>query len=154
MFKNLLTVSIFLLVLNTGCSDKDDVQPCDSSSATSLINDICLLFEHNQLSTSHRNQIENKVRMGITEINNLMPINDLLIRIVDNPQYVIPEIGIGGFNPDKNEVILAIDVNFNELVQTLEENLIPNWLMKFIMQRGGDQSDMGVPCFKLLYQKD
>lgn len=127
MCKNSLIALIILgiLILKSGCSTSDDDQLCDTLSIVSSTDNICLVIEHNGLSNAHIDIIENKVSSGISAINSLMPINDLRVRIVENPQLVIPGIGIGGYNPDEQEVILAIDANFNDLDATLEENLIP-----------------------------
>lgn len=126
-YKNAIITPIIsgLLIVLSGCSDTEATQPCDSSSTVSLTADICLAIEHNGLSNEHRDIIEAKVLSGITSINSLIPINDLRIRIVENQQLVIPEIGIGGYNPAAQELILAIDANFSDLDATLEENLIP-----------------------------
>lgn len=126
MFRNLL-IAFFLgtLIFESGCSKSEGNQVCDALSTTLSENNICLAIEHNNLTNEHKNLIEAKVSTGLVTINNLMPIDNLNIRIVDNPQLVIPEIGIGGYNPNAEEVILAIDANFNDLAGTLEENLIP-----------------------------
>ena len=126
MSQNSLIALIFLgiSILNSGCSKSDDDKPCDTLPIISSTNNICLTIEHTRLSNAHRDIIESKVSSGLSSINSLIPINDLRISIVDNPQLVIPEIGIGGYNPDEHEVILAIDVNFSNLDSTLEENLI------------------------------
>lgn len=126
MLKSTFTVLVFLGILSllSGCSNSDDAQLCDSSLAVTLPNNICLVLEHEQLAETHREIIENKIRSGINTITSLMPIDNLSIRIIENPQLVIAEIGIGGYNPDEQEVILAIDANFNDLDNTLEENLI------------------------------
>ena len=62
---------------------------------------------------------------GIADITHLMPINNLQIRVVNNPNYVIPEIGMGGFNPNPNEVILSINAGYPDLDNVLETYLIP-----------------------------
>ena len=126
MLKNTLMLLKLLgvTILISDCSKSDNMELCDSSALISMTKNICLSFEHDQLTDVYRNIIENKIVTGIVEINSLMPIDDLRIRIVDDLQLVIPEIGIGGYNPDAHEVILAIDVNFNNIDETLEENVL------------------------------
>lgn len=113
-----------LMILNQGCSKSDDFQSCDSSSMISSSDNICFAIEHGGLSISQQVLIESKVRSGIQSINRLMSINDLKIRIVDNQQLVIPEIGIGGYNPDAHEVIIAVNTGFEDFESTLETNFI------------------------------
>ena len=127
MFRKPLIAFLILgtLSFKFGCSKSEDNQICDSLSMLLSANNICLTFEHNGLTNKQKNKIEAKISTGITNIDNLMSIDNLSIRIVDNPQLVISEIGIGGYNPNTQEVILAIDANFNDLDRTLEENLIP-----------------------------
>lgn len=113
-----------LIMLNSGCSKSDDFQSCDSSSIVSSSDNICLAVEHGELSNSQQALIEAKVISGLKSISQLMSINDLRIRIVENQQLVIPEIGIGGFNPDAHEVIVAINTDYQDLESTLEKNFI------------------------------
>ena len=124
----LLTPFFFLLgmlILGSGCSDSDDPNSCDSSSIISSADNICLRIEHDRLSNDQKALIEEKITIGITTISSLMPINDLRIRIVGDQQLVIPEIGLGGYNPNAQEVLVAVDVNFNNIEESIEENLIP-----------------------------
>ena len=106
-----------------GCSKSDDQGPCGSSSTSVSADNICLLIEHPGLSAQDKTTIETEVTAGIAAITGLMPINNLLIRIVQDQNLVIPEIGVGGFNPDAEEVIIAIDANFSDLEGALEESL-------------------------------
>ena len=125
VIKNFRTLLMLLgcFILVAGCTD--DNESCDASAIQITGEGICLVFEHQGLSTSQRTTIENKVVSGMTTINNLMSIDNVLIRIVENSSFVIPEIGLGGYNPSEGEVILAIDINFNDLNTSLEEEFIP-----------------------------
>lgn len=120
-----MLVYLEVLIFFSGCSNSTEIQPCESASLISAEHNICLSFEHNQLTNMYQDLIENKVSEGIITISTLMPTSDLQIRIVDDPQLVIPEIGMGGFNPNEHEVMLSIDAGFNDLEVTLEENVIP-----------------------------
>ena len=126
MFRNLLITLLLFgsLILEIGCSSSENNPVCDITPAELSENNLCVSIEHNGLTNAHRNIIEAKVLSGLVAINNLMPIDNLNIRIVENPQLVIPEIGIGGFNPGPQEIILAIDANFMDLDSSLEDNLI------------------------------
>lgn len=127
MYRNGIIVLISLWVINvfSSCSNSDDFQPCDSSSLISKADNICLSFEHSQLSDLFRELIEKESTIGIGTISSLMPINDLQIRIVDDPLLVIPEIGMGGYNPNQHEVILSINADFPDLDNSLAQHFIP-----------------------------
>ncbi len=126
MVYNPLSVSILLglSVLFSGCSKSDEAQPCDALIGSAEDN-ICLSLEHDRLTEAQNKLIVNEVRQGIAAIKSLMPINDLRIRIVDDPQGVIPEIGMGGYNPNAQELILYVDADYNDLEEALQEHLIP-----------------------------
>ncbi len=82
-------------------------------------------MEHGKLNASQVELIEQMIKSGIDVILNLMPVDDIKIRIVDNPALVIPEIGMGGYNPNPNEVILSVNADFVDLENTLEQHFIP-----------------------------
>ena len=107
------------------CSDTDENLSCDSNDAITLSFNNCLLIEHNNLSSNDQALIESKIAEGITLINNLMDVDNIQIRVVRDLNLVIPEIGIGGFNPGENEIIIAINENFGNLNQSLNQELIP-----------------------------
>ena len=123
IFINLILLSLFIFY--GGCSKSDDNEICHSGNVISSTDNICLAIEHGGLSDAERALIESKVMSGLQSINRLMPINDLRIRIVENAQLVIPEIGIGGYNPNEQEVMIAIEVSYPDLNAALETNLIP-----------------------------
>ncbi len=124
--RNLYAVLLLIgmSVLNFGCTASENNEP-DNSTSIALANGNSLVFEHAGLTDAHKNTLEDKIAMGIVTINNLLAIDKVQIRIVDNATYIIPEIGIGGFNPSQNEVLIAIDTNFGNLNNSLEEELIP-----------------------------
>ncbi|MBO3697065.1 DUF2268 domain-containing putative Zn-dependent protease [Roseivirga sp. E12] len=118
-----LFISSTLLALN--CAETDEGLACHHSSYSVLNdNDICLVFELNGLSSRLKNTIEDKVASGISQITELMPINSLDIRIVENPNMIPSGFGIGGFNPSQEEIIIALDINFSGLEKNLEDDLI------------------------------
>lgn len=127
MVRNSVIILLFswALILQSTCSKPDDDQLCAASSIVSATDHICLVFEHNGLSDVQRNIIASKVSAGMAAINSLMPINNLRIRIVEDPSIIIPEIGLGGFNPNGEEVMLAINTGFHDIAGTLEANFIP-----------------------------
>lgn len=120
-----LSIALTICLLCSTCTKPEEIQSCEASYTLLAENRICMEIEHADLSVEQISSIEEIMTRGITSIHALMPIDSLLVRIVDNPSMIIPEIGIGGFNPDEQEVIIAIDVGFNAIDQSLEEELIP-----------------------------
>ncbi len=118
-------LAVGILFEASGCSDEENRVSCGASTSISNESNVCLSFEHDALSDDLKNQITAKIREGFSAINSLMPINDLEIKIVSNPSYIIPGFGLGGFNPGKNEIAIAIDTEFEGLVNSLDEHLIP-----------------------------
>ncbi len=121
---HLVSILFGVMIVCAGCSKSNDFQACGSTAVISFADNVCLSVEHDQLSDLHRDLIEEKATSGLKSIKSLMPVNDLKIRIVNDPFLVIPEIGMGGYNPDPNEVILSIKADFPELDNTLELHFI------------------------------
>lgn len=111
------------IILQSGCKS-DETDPCSNDAAVALESNICFLIEHPGLSVQQTEVIESLITDGVSKINKLMPMSDLLIRIVDDPNRVIPEIGLGGFNPNEYEVIIGVNANFANLDQTLQTDLV------------------------------
>lgn len=121
-----LTIGLFgLMLILLSCSKSDDDKPCGSASILIGENEICLIFEHQGLTNDLRSIIETEVSTGISLINNLMEIDDIQIRIVDNSNIIPVGFGIGGYNPNEQEVIIAVNTNFNNLDSCLEQSFIP-----------------------------
>ena len=84
-----------------------------------------LVFEDNKLLLNHKNLIEAKAREAVGLVNAKMLTENITIRIRVSSTNVIPEIGIGGYNPNPNEIILSIDPNFSDIEQSLRNELGP-----------------------------
>ena len=127
MLRRLLWASILLVFLfaQCGCTQDDGSRACGHESALVSGNAVCLSLEHTGLSEAQKGKIREMVVTALGEINKVLPIDNLQIRILDNSNLVIPEIGMGGFNPNPNEVIIAIDAAYESIDSSLEVNLIP-----------------------------
>jgi uncharacterized protein YjaZ len=69
--------------------------------------------------------VESLITSGFKSINALMDIDQVLIRVVSEPNSVVPEIGIGGFNPSRDEVIIAINEKHRNLADAIDQALVP-----------------------------
>ncbi|RMG16471.1 MAG: hypothetical protein D6730_25080, partial [Bacteroidetes bacterium] len=108
-----------------GCLKPEDVRSCKGESAVSLEGGVCLIMEHPGLSPTQKATVERNISAGLQRIQALMPIENLRIQVVDRPALVIPEIGLGGYNPNQEEVIIAINTNFAQIDEALERELLP-----------------------------
>ena len=156
MFKRIFfdLILLGLVALAFGCSKSDDFQACDASSSIHLDDNICLSFEHGQLSQTQRQLIENLTISGIALITNLMPINDLHIRIVNNPNLVIPKLAWGDIIQRNTKSYFPSMKPFPVWTALCKSISFLNWHMKFIMRRGEDQSVMVVHYWKQLCRRD
>ena len=84
-----------------------------------------LYFEDNNVFDSQKNAIETKIKQAVSMVNAKMSTESISIRVRASSTNVIPEIGIGGFNPNANEIILSINPNFANLNQSIANELGP-----------------------------
>ena len=86
---------------------------------------ICVDYSRDDLSDEIKGVIENVAQESFLAIRKVMPIDNLIIRIVDNPSLIIPGIGVGGFSPNKEEVLISIDTEFQYKNSSLRQELAP-----------------------------
>lgn len=105
------------------CSSSDDNRSDENTIIIDSDADIRLVFENQAELDPFRTSITNLVTNANMAIQQLMPIDNVTIRVSSNPQGSIPEIGIGGFNPSANEVLISIDPDFPNLKASLQAEL-------------------------------
>lgn len=116
-------VLLGLLLFFSACSTTDKVQVCNADATVLLEPDICLVFGSGAQLEAEEDNIETIIRESLIDINTLMPLDPVLIRIVTDPNLVIPEIGVGGYNPSTDEVLLSINPDFPDLASALQTEL-------------------------------
>jgi len=84
-----------------------------------------LTFEDNGALDSKRDAIEFVVRETLSLVNAKMSVENLKIRFKNDPSNTIPEIGIGGYNPNKQEVLISTNIGFDNLDQSIASELGP-----------------------------
>ena len=111
-----------ILILLTQCQkDKEFSNSC--SLVIDDSNEICLQLEDLKFSEDQITQLVEKIKESMNRIQILLPSSQISIKVTHNPIYIIPEIGIGGFNPGSNEVILSITSEFENFDFVLENYL-------------------------------
>lgn len=106
------------------CSTSSIQIGCNSQNSIDVGFNSCLIYENKSSLNNLTDEIEEKVRTGLMLINEKMPIEDLTILIRTNGGNVIPEIGIGGYNPNQREIIISINPSFPHIRKSIEEELI------------------------------
>ncbi|AKA35140.1 DUF2268 domain-containing putative Zn-dependent protease [Flagellimonas lutaonensis] len=104
------------------CSSSSELSDCNPVGGRT---DICLVFDNDPALAQHKPLIQELISEAFGQINAKMPIDNLTIEIVANAQQTIPEIGIGGFNPSTEKIIIYINPNFANLVASMEKELGP-----------------------------
>lgn len=105
------------------CSSSDNNEDAGNTIVIDNDSNIRLVIENQPELDPFRSSITQLVTEANSAIQQLMPIDHVTIRVASNPQGSIPEIGIGGFNPNANEVLISIDSGFNNLEASLEAEL-------------------------------
>ncbi|MEQ8329692.1 MAG: DUF2268 domain-containing putative Zn-dependent protease [Longimicrobiales bacterium] len=95
-----------------------------SQPSTAFTDGVCLDFSDAGGLIEHRSIIEAEVGRTLDLARPLIGVSDLRIRIVDDRSGVIPEIGMGGFNPSATEVRLFGDAERPDIATVLREELM------------------------------
>lgn len=66
-------------------------------------------------------QIEKEFYSSIDRINRVIPIPEVDVVLYDNPDGVIPELGISGYTPYSYLVMLSIDPDFPDLTNSISK---------------------------------
>lgn len=106
------------------CSKSEDGLCRDASFDLSEYN-VCIFHEDASLTSEFQSLINEKIEEGMSMINEYLTVNDLQIHIVPDKDLVIPEIGIGGYNPSPDQVRIALSGSSSSLDAIIENNLIP-----------------------------
>lgn len=123
LFPGLLAAVALLLIGVVGCSTSSQSLRCDGNSDVVMQAGSCLQFEDEGQLDEYRDRIIPIVKDTYTSVNSLMQIDDMQIRVLADPGNVIPELGMNGYNPGTNEVILYFDPQSSSLSQSLENSL-------------------------------
>ena len=119
-FINSVLTLVFLALMN--CAADNSV---DTNNRVGLGFDSYMYLEDGGQLDAQRQTIEEKLQEAVTRVNAIMPTEGINFRVRASSKDVIPEIGVGGFNPAADEVILWIDPLFPQLNQSLDVELAP-----------------------------
>lgn len=115
--------TLILTCLATGCSDGAGPDlACDG--AIVLAHGSCMVFEDQGRLAAYHDRIEAVVRQALEQVHSLMPVEEVRIRILAGPG-VIPELGIGGFAPEPDQVQLTFDPDSPRMEPSLATQLLP-----------------------------
>jgi len=119
--KFILIINLFIL----SCSSSDDLQNNNPNSEIILEFGTSLVFEDSGKLNDQKEAIKTVVIETVSLVNKKMDVENLKTRINVSLSNVIPEIGIGGFNPNEQEITISIDPNFTNLEQSISIELAP-----------------------------
>ena len=95
-----------------------------SDCATEFAQSICLDLSAAGSLVAHRSVIEEEVARTLDAVQSLLTVDDLRISLIADPTRIIPEVGMGGFNPSGGEVQLFADPSLPNLESVLQSELL------------------------------
>jgi uncharacterized protein YjaZ len=107
----------FLLL---GCSTGTTLPQC----AAEFPGDICLDLSSAGALVDYQSVVEDEVMRALDAIQPLLGVTGLRISLIDDRAGVIPEVGMGGFNPSTDEVRLYADPARPDLETILRSELL------------------------------
>ena len=107
----------------TACETATEPRAC-GSQATVFPDGVCLDLSAAGGLVEHRSLIEAEVGRTLELARPLLGVSDLRVRVIADPSGVIPEIGIGGFNPSASEIQLFGDASRPDIAAVLREELM------------------------------
>lgn len=122
--KRWVGVTAGLVLPLSGCYEVSGPEFC-AGTTVEYEEAVCLGFAGAGDFTPYRTIIEGETGRALDLIEPLIAISDLRITIVDDPTQVVPEVGLGGFNPNAYEVLVFADATAPDLAETFERELVP-----------------------------
>jgi hypothetical protein len=117
-----LSVLIVALLATQACSSPSAGEGC-SGASTLFSGNVCLDFRSAGALAERRAEFEAEVESALFLVRAVTSIDDLRISIISDAAQVIPEIGLGGFNPSANEIEIYGDPNLPDLSGVIESEL-------------------------------
>ena len=111
---------LLVACLLSGCATSTALQPC----TTEFPGGICLDLTSAGPLVAQRSLIEQEVQRTLESVQPLLNVTGLRIVLIDDPAQVIPEVGMGGFNPSTDEVRLYADSSRPDLEAVLSSELL------------------------------
>jgi uncharacterized protein YjaZ len=68
--------------------------------------------------------IENIFLEAEKKITNVLPLKNVDVVVMDNPEYAIPEIGVGGHTYSPNYIVISLDPTFTNFQNVLRTELL------------------------------
>ncbi|MEN8145511.1 MAG: DUF2268 domain-containing putative Zn-dependent protease [Gemmatimonadota bacterium] len=119
-----MRMSGVLLLLGACANSATGPDGCDGSTID-LGASSCLSLRESGLDASHQETLELEVRRTLEQVNQVMAIDDVLIRVIGDATRVIPEVGLGGFAAGANEVRMFVNPDLADQETVLSRELLP-----------------------------
>lgn len=113
------------VVVATACGGAIEPQSCASDDAVDLAHSLCLDFGQAGDLAVFRSEFHEEVERTIGAVVSVMAIGPIRVRILPDPQSVIPEIGLGGYAPSESEIRIFADPRTRGLPTIIRSELLP-----------------------------
>lgn len=107
-------------VILSGCATGTALPTC----TTEFSGGICLDLSSAGPLLAHQSLVEQEVGRTLDVVQPLLNVTELRISFIADPAQVIPEVGMGGFNPSADEVRLYADPSWPDLEDVLRSELL------------------------------
>ena len=112
--------SIAAALILSGCSSGTALAPC----TTEFPGGICLDLSAAGPLVAHQSLIEQEIVRALDAMRPVLNVTDLRIALIADPTQVIPEVGMGGYNPGPDEVRLYANPALPNLETVLESEVL------------------------------
>lgn len=120
-FKSTFQNILFLCVLVLSCS-ADNVE---QNNTLKIGYKSKLIFEDSNALAEKQDAIEHIVKETMALINEKMSVKNITIILRNSPANTIPEVGIGGYNLNENEIIISMNADYSNIDHTISVELGP-----------------------------
>ena len=124
--RSALLLAIFVaLPLLEACSDGLGPELCAGEASASVGLGSCVAFEDDGLLGTNRGVVEDVVGQTLVSVNQVMPVTGIRVRVIADATQVIPEVGLGGFASDGQEILIYFDPDLPDLTGVFSHELFP-----------------------------
>lgn len=110
-----------IVIAVAGCGSPTDTRVC----ATEFAGSVCLDLDAAGGLIAHRVAVEEEVGRTLDAVRPFLDVTDLRVSLIADPSQVIPEVGLGGYNPSSDEVRLYADPAWPDLENVIRSELLP-----------------------------
>jgi uncharacterized protein YjaZ len=100
-------------------------QPPCAAGTEPLTADVCLDLRQTPATATHHPLLRAQLAAAIERVRERLAFPALTIVVVDQPDAVIPEVGLGGYTPSASQVRLFVDPRRSDFAAVVTRELLP-----------------------------